>query len=83
MLCYSNGTDKNVNTTHAATWPLLQQQQAAAGGHISSGTVDTCRVSRNEIGDRPFESLPWASCVTKKGDVILSADERRALLKLL
>ena len=37
------------NTTHA-TWPLPQQQQlAAAGGHFSSGTVDTCRVSRNKI----------------------------------
>jgi len=40
---------KKRNTTHAATWPLPQQQQAAASGHFSSGTVDTCRVSRNEI----------------------------------
>jgi len=36
------------NTTNA-TWPLPLQQQAAAGGHFSSGTVDICRVSRNKI----------------------------------
>jgi len=35
--------------TTNATWPLPQQQQAAAGSHFSSGTVDTCRVSRNKI----------------------------------
>jgi len=37
------------NKTHAATWPVPQQQQAAAGGHFSSGTANTCRVSQNKI----------------------------------
>jgi len=39
---------QNRNTTNA-TWPLPQQQQAAASGHFSSGTVNVCRVSQNKI----------------------------------
>jgi len=48
---------------------------------VSSGTVDNCRVSQNQIACLKVSSrrITWR----KKGDVILSAEERHTLLKLL
>jgi len=65
-----------------ATCPLWSNDNAAAvpAAMLAAAQSIPAGVTKQ---NRPFESLPWANYVTKKGDVFLSTKERRALLKLL
>jgi len=64
------------------TRPLRRSDNAAAVPAAMSAAAQSIPAGITKQS-RPFESLPWANYVTKKGDVILSTEERRTLLKLL
>ena len=89
--CINTITTRPLRTSdNAAAVPaaMLAAAQSIPTGYHTQNFIHRAtalQFERKQITkqNRLFESLPWANYVTKKGNVILSAEERRTLLKLL